>query len=70
VDWNTLGSPPALLCSASFRTGSIRNVPQSEKYEVEAEYGMAQRLYGCTLEIDHIIPLELGARMLSQSSNN
>src|SRR5664280_553353 len=50
----------AVICSASFRTGSIRNVPQSEKYAVEAEYGMAQKLYGRTLEIDHIISLELG----------
>ena len=50
----------AVICSASFRTGSIRNVPQSEKYEVEAEYGMAQKLYGRTLEIDHIVSLELG----------
>jgi len=50
----------AVICSASFRTSSIRNVPQSEKYAVEAEYGMAQRLYGRTLEIDHIVSLELG----------
>jgi hypothetical protein len=49
-----------VICSASFRTSSVRNVPQSEKYEVEAEYGMAQKLYGRTLEIDHIISLELG----------
>jgi len=49
-----------VICSATFRTSSIRNVPQSEKYAVEAEYGMAQRLYGRTLEIDHIISLELG----------
>ncbi len=50
----------AVICSASFRTSSIRNVPQSEKYEVEDEYGMAQKLYGSSLEIDHIISLELG----------
>ena len=49
-----------VICSASFRTSSIRNVPQSEKYEAEAEYGMVQKLYGRTLEIDHIISLELG----------
>ncbi len=49
-----------VLCSASFRTGSIRNVPQSEKYAVEREYGMKARLYGRTLEIDHIVSLELG----------
>jgi hypothetical protein len=50
----------AVICSASFHTSSIRNVPQSEKYAVEAEYGMAQKLYGRTLEIDHIVSLELG----------
>lgn len=50
----------AVICSASFRTSSIRNVPQSEKYAVEAEYGMVQKLYGRTLEIDHIVSLELG----------
>jgi|ERR1035437_48786 hypothetical protein len=50
----------AVICSASFRTSSVRNVPQSEKYAVESEYGMAQRLYGRTLEIDHIVSLELG----------
>lgn len=49
-----------VLCSASFRTSSIRNVPQSVKYTVEREYGMKARLYGRTLEIDHIISLELG----------
>ena len=52
--------PKAVICSASFRTSSIRNVPQSEKYAVEAEYGMVQKLYGRTLEIDHIVSLELG----------
>lgn len=38
----------------------MRNVPQSEKYAVEVEYGMAPLLYGRTIEIDHIVPLELG----------
>jgi hypothetical protein len=49
-----------VICSASFRTSSIRNVPQSLKYEVEEEYEMPQRLYGRKLEIDHIVSLELG----------
>jgi hypothetical protein len=35
-------------------------VPQSEKHAVEREYGMAERPYGRTLEIDHIVSLELG----------
>jgi hypothetical protein len=54
------GLTKAVICSSSFRTGEVRNVPQSEKYEVEAEYGLAERLYGRTLEIDHIVSLELG----------
>jgi hypothetical protein len=50
----------SVICASSFRTGSIRNVPQSEKYAVEKEYGMTPRSYGRTLEIDHIVSLELG----------
>jgi Protein of unknown function (DUF3761) len=50
----------AVLCSSNFRTGTIRNVPQSEKFAVEVEYGMAASYYGYTIEIDHIVPLELG----------
>ncbi|MFZ1878602.1 MAG: hypothetical protein WAU41_00435 [Gaiellaceae bacterium] len=50
----------AVICSSGFRTGTIRNVPQSEKYAVEIEYGMTARLYGRTIEIDHLISLELG----------
>lgn len=49
-----------MICSSGFHTGSIRNVPQSEKFAVEREYGMAATYYGYSVEIDHIIPLELG----------
>jgi hypothetical protein len=35
-------------------------VPQSEKYAVEVEYGLTPRSYGRTIEIDHIVSLELG----------
>lgn len=35
-------------------------MPQSLKYAVEKEYGMKPTTYGKTLEIDHIISLELG----------
>jgi Protein of unknown function (DUF3761) len=49
-----------VICSSSFHTRAIRNVPQSEKFAVEREYGMAAGYYGRTIEIDHIIPLELG----------
>jgi hypothetical protein len=50
----------SVICSPGFRTGTIRDVPQSEKFQVESEYGMAPSYYGRTLEIDHIVPLELG----------
>ena len=49
-----------VICAASFRTSSIRNVPQTEKFAVERAYGMAESYYGHTIEIDHIVPLELG----------
>jgi hypothetical protein len=50
----------AVLCSSGFHTSDIRNVPESEKHAVEIEYGMVPRAYGTTLEIDHIVSLELG----------
>jgi hypothetical protein len=50
----------AVICSSTFRTGSIRNVPTSEKHAVETEYGMVAKSYGRTIEIDHIVSLELG----------
>jgi hypothetical protein len=50
----------SVICASSFRTGPIRNVPESEKHQVEIEYGLAPRGYGSTMEIDHIISLELG----------
>lgn len=50
----------SVICSSAFRTSTIRNVPIAEKYAVEREYGMPAQPYGRTLEIDHIIPLELG----------
>jgi hypothetical protein len=49
-----------VICTAGFRTGSIRSVSQDRKFAVERAYEMAARLYGSTIEIDHIIPLELG----------
>jgi hypothetical protein len=49
-----------LICAPGFRTGDIRDVPAAEKFAVEREYGLAPRHYGRTLEIDHIVSLELG----------
>ena len=54
------GLTKQVICSPSFRTSSIRNVPESEKFDVEREYGMQPSHYGRALEIDHIISLELG----------
>jgi Protein of unknown function (DUF3761) len=54
------GLTTAVICASTFHTSSVRNVPQSEKYAVEREYGMQARLYGRTIEIDHIVSLELG----------
>jgi hypothetical protein len=54
------GLTRTVLCSPAFRTGSIRNVPESEKHQVEVEYGMVPKSYGRTIEIDHIVSLELG----------
>jgi hypothetical protein len=54
------GLTKAVLCSATFRTGTVRDVPDSEKNAVEIEYGMTPKSYGRTIEIDHIVSLELG----------
>ena len=54
------GLTKAVICSSTFRTGPIRNVPDSEKHAVEIEYGLAPKGYGSTLEIDHITSLLLG----------
>ena len=52
------GLTKAVICSSTFRTGTIRNVPDSEKHQVEVEYGMTPKAYGRTIEIDHIVSLE------------
>jgi hypothetical protein len=50
----------SVICAPTFRTGPIRNVPESEKHAVEIEYGLAPKGYGSTLEIDNIVSLEIG----------
>jgi hypothetical protein len=51
----------AVICSPTFRTSTVRHVTQSLKFDVEREYGMmTPKLYGSSLEIDHIVSLELG----------
>jgi hypothetical protein len=54
------GLKTAVICSGSFSSSTIRDVPQSEKFQVESEYGMTPTYYGYSIEIDHIVPLELG----------
>jgi hypothetical protein len=48
------------ICSPDFRTSTIRHVTTAMRHAVEVEYGLAPRAYGRTLEIDHVVPLELG----------
>ena len=58
----------AQLCDKGFRTGTVRDVPQSVKQQVYAEYGVECRpgkvrapAVSCsTYEVDHLISLELG----------
>jgi hypothetical protein len=50
----------AVICSPSFRTSTLPQVTRATKRDVELEYGLAPKSYGKTLEIDRIVPLELG----------
>ena len=49
-----------VICSRSFRTSQVRHVTYAMRYRVEREYGLKPGHYGRRLEIDHIVPLELG----------
>jgi hypothetical protein len=46
------------VCVSGY-AGSVRNVPQSEKNKVFAEYGIGKHLPG-DYEVDHLVSLELG----------
>ena len=48
----------ATICRSGYST-SVRDVPESEKSQVYAEYGITHRTTG-QYEIDHLISLELG----------
>jgi len=48
----------ATICRSGYST-SVRNVPESEKNQVYAEYGITHHTTG-QYEIDHLISLELG----------
>jgi hypothetical protein len=59
------GVTKAELCDKNFRTGRVRNVPDSTKEAVRRFYGMTSKRdlwcnteQGC--EIDHLVPLLLG----------
>src|SRR3954454_22220726 len=54
------GRTTHVICAPSFHTSDVRSVPDSLKHQVEVEYGLEPKRYGDTLEIDHIISLELG----------
>jgi hypothetical protein len=54
------GLTKGVICSQSFRTSAYRHVPLAEKHAVELEYGLPAKSYGSSLEIDHIVSLELG----------
>jgi Protein of unknown function (DUF3761) len=45
------GLTKAVLCSPTFHTSTVRNVPDSEKHQVEVEYGLVPRGYDGTLEL-------------------
>ena len=49
-----------VIYSSSFHTDQVRDVSETTKHDIEAEYGMPVRKYGRSLEIDHIVALELG----------
>jgi len=51
----------AQLCDPKFHTGSVRDVSESTKKQVCAEYGIApEDCSGEHVEIDHLISIELG----------
>jgi len=57
----TSGLDETTLCSKDFHTGTVRNVTESTKLKVCAEYGITKEdCTGKTYEIDHLISLELG----------
>lgn len=47
------------ICTPNF-TKTIRNVPESLKKQVYAEYGMNSKQKPCPCEVDHFISLTLG----------
>ena len=48
----------SVICKSGY-AGSVRNVPDSEKNQVYAEYGITHHTTG-QYEVDHLVSLELG----------
>jgi hypothetical protein len=48
-----------MICTPGY-SSEVRNVPESEKRAVYAEYGLPRAHYGRPYEVDHIVSLELG----------
>lgn len=48
------------ICMTTFRTGPFRNTTQATKKAACAEYGVKNCPHVGTLELDHLLPLELG----------
>lgn len=50
----------AKLCDPAFHTGTARDVTESQKRRICAEYGIVRGCPGSGYEIDHLISIELG----------
>lgn len=53
------GATVAMICTPGY-SARVRDVPESEKAAVYAEYGIPRTHYGRPYEVDHIVSLELG----------
>jgi hypothetical protein len=49
-----------VICSATFSTKAIRNVPSARKKAIYKVYGMDPEQPPCPCDVDHLIPLALG----------
>jgi hypothetical protein len=49
-----------VICKPGFHTTQVRQVPDADKQEVQAAYGLGPQSYSPAIEIDHIVSLELG----------
>jgi hypothetical protein len=50
------------LCATDFRTGPFRHTTESTKKKACAEYGVTKCPNAATIEIDHLVSLEIGGR--------